>query len=137
MDEKRYIHSLDFIVRDYECDVQGVVNNANYQHFLEHARHDYLLSKGIDFIKLHEEGTDLIVVRIEIDYKFPLRSMDKFVVKSFIEREGNIKVVFYQDIYRKADNKLIINAKVTTAAVKNGRPIYPDMVVERLFPQQS
>ncbi|NSW95739.1 MAG: acyl-CoA thioesterase, partial [Bacteroidales bacterium] len=33
---------LEFTVRDYECDLQGVVNNANYQHYLEHARHEYL-----------------------------------------------------------------------------------------------
>lgn len=28
---------LEFAVRDYELDFQGIVNNANYQHYLEHA----------------------------------------------------------------------------------------------------
>ena len=27
-----YIFSLEMEVRDYECDLQGIVNNANYQH---------------------------------------------------------------------------------------------------------
>jgi len=68
---------LEFKVRDYECDIQGVVNNANYQHYIEHARHEYLLSKGISFVKFHDEGIDMIVARIEIDYKYPLRSGDR------------------------------------------------------------
>ena len=29
--------SLSLKVRDNECDVQGIVNNAIYQHYLEHA----------------------------------------------------------------------------------------------------
>ncbi len=134
MNEKKYIHELEFRVRDYECDIQGIVNNANYQHYLEDARHDYLISKDIDFIKFHEEGTDLIVVRIEIDYKYPLRSRDRFVVKSNVEREGNIRIIFFQDIYRVEDNKLIVKAKVTAAAVKNGKPVYPEQVIEKLIP---
>ena len=124
--------SLEFIVRDYECDLQGVVNNANYQHYLEHARHEFLISKGISFVQLHEEGIDLIVTRVEIDYKYPLRSRDKFVVTVSIQREGNARLVFNQEIYRLSDNKLIIHAKVTGVATKNGRPVPPGKLVEQL-----
>lgn len=40
-------------VRDYECDLQGVVNNAAYLNYLEHARHEMLRLSGIDFAELH------------------------------------------------------------------------------------
>jgi acyl-CoA thioester hydrolase len=129
MDEISYDGSLEFSVRDYECDIQGVVNNANYQHYLEHARHELLISKGISFSGLHSEGTDLIVTRIEIDYKYPLRSHDKFVVRSRIVREGNIRLIFIQDIYRHPDEKLVIKAKVTGVATKNGKPIAPPQTI--------
>ena len=105
--------SLEFKVRDYECDIQGVVNNANYQHYLEHARHEFLLLKGVSFARLHDEGIDLIVTRVEIDYKYPLRSMDSFIVTVDIQREGNVRLAFIQNIYRIPDKKLIVQAKVT------------------------
>jgi acyl-CoA thioester hydrolase len=132
MNNKSYSFTLEFIVRDYECDLQGVVNNANYQHFLEHARHEFLISKGIDFVQLHEEGIDLIVTKVEIDYKYPLRSRDKFIVGVNIAREGNARLLFLQDIYRLSDNKLIVNARVTGVATKKGRPVSPGSLVEKL-----
>lgn len=127
-----YAHSLEFMVRDYECDIQGVVNNANYQHYLEHARHEFLLSKGLSFSKLHEEGIDLIVTRVEIDYKYPLRSHDKFVVKTNLQREGNVRLVFIQDIYRIPDEKPVIKARVTGVATKNGKPSRPGDIFMKL-----
>ncbi|MCP4188209.1 MAG: acyl-CoA thioesterase, partial [Gammaproteobacteria bacterium] len=48
----QYSHQLEFKVRDYECDMQAVVNNGVYQNYLEHARHDFLHSKGINFAEL-------------------------------------------------------------------------------------
>lgn len=132
MEDKNYSFSLEFIVRDYECDLQGVVNNANYQHYLEHARHEFLISKGISFVDLHNEGTDLIVTRVEIDYKSPLRSRDKFIVRLKIEREGNARLVFVQDIYRLPDEKHVVHAKVTGVATKKGRPVSPGILVEKL-----
>lgn len=125
-------YSVAFEVRDYECDLQGVVNNAIYQHYLEHARHVFLLSKGIDFVKLHEEGTDLIVTRVEIDYKFPLHSHDKFVVRINIARDGNLRLVFIQDIYRVPDEKLIVRARVTGIATKEGKPARPGNIFDLL-----
>jgi len=127
-----FLSSLEFTVRDYECDLQGVVNNANYQHYLEHARHEFLLSKGISFARLHDEGTDLIITRVEIDYKYPLRSRDRFVIRTGIRREGYIRLVFIQDIYRLPDEKLIVRAKITGAATQKGKPSRPDDILSIL-----
>lgn len=125
-------HELEFLVRDYECDLQGVVNNANYQHYLEHARHEFLISKGISFSELHDEGLDLIVTRVEIEYKYPLRSRDKFVIRTDIERHGNVRLVFNQDIHRVPDGKPVVKAKITGAATRNGRPVPPGNLVKQL-----
>jgi acyl-CoA thioester hydrolase len=132
MSESSFNFSLEFTVRDYECDLQGIVNNANYQHYLEHARHEFLASKGVSFARLHEEGLDLIVVKVEIDYKYPLRSRDRFVVKLKAERSGNVRFVFIQEICRIPDEKLIATARVTGVATKNGKPVSPVSLVEQL-----
>jgi acyl-CoA thioester hydrolase len=132
MQKGENVHIVEFTVRDYECDVQGVVNNANYQHYLEHARHEFLLSKGVSFMQLHEEGTDLIVTKAEINYKYPLKSRDKFIVKTYIRRQGNARLVFIQSICRLPDEKLIIQAEVTGVATRMGRPVSPGDLVSKL-----
>ena len=132
MTQTNFTFSLEFTVRDYECDLLGVVNNANYQHYLEHARHEYLVSKGVSFAGLHEEGIDLIVTKVEIDYKYPLRSRDRFIVKLRTEREGNVRLLFIQEICRIPDEKLIVSARVIGVATKKGRPVSPRTIAEQL-----
>ncbi len=132
MTEIKPPYNLKFIVRDYECDLQGVVNNANYQHYLEHARHEFLIYKGVSFVQLHDEGIDLIVTKVEIEYKFPLKSRDEFIVTVNIQREGNARILFVQEIYRLPDLKLIVKAKVTGVATKKGRPVPPGDLVFKL-----
>ena len=92
-----YIFELNMKVRDYECDLQGIVNNANYQHYIEHTRHEFLLSKGISFADLHARGIDAVVARLNMAFKTPLKSGDSFVSKLRLVKDG-IKYVFYQDI---------------------------------------
>ena len=132
MIETGYVYSIEFLVRDYEFDIQGVVNNANYQHYLEHARHEFLFSRGISFTELHKQGIDLIVTKVEIEYKYPLKSHDRFVVRINLKREGNARLVFLQDIFRLPDEKLIVHAKITGVATKNGKPVSPGDLVTRL-----
>lgn len=114
-----FCYELEMKVRDYECDLQGIVNNANYQHYIEHTRHEFLLSTGISFAKLHEEGIDAVVARLEMAFKTPLKSGDSFVSKLAVKKD-RFKYIFYQNIYRLPDMKLVIKSEVTTVTVING-----------------
>jgi len=113
-------------VRDYECDLQGVVNNAVYQNYLEHARHEYLKTIGIDFAVLTAQGINLVVTRVEIDYKTSLVSGDRFVVEVRPERVSPVRIGFRQIIYRLPDRKIVVTALVTgTGLNPKGRPQLP------------
>lgn len=132
MDKKMF--TLDFKVRDYECDMQGIVNNSVYQNYLEHARHEYLLSRGIDFAELARQKINLVVLRAELDYKLPLVSGDEFYVDVHVEQSSRVRFDFVQHIYRKRDSKLMLVARITgTSLNERGRPFVPD-VITQLFP---
>lgn len=117
---RKYDFILPMTVRDYECDVEGIVNNANYLHYMEHARHQFLRSEGVSFIELHNKGIDCVVARINIAFKTPLRSDEDFDCCLNVRHDG-LKYVFLQDIYRKSDGKLVIRATVDTVCIINGR----------------
>ena len=122
-----YIFETEMMVRDYECDLQGIVNNAVYQNYLEHARHEFLHEIGIDFTQLCADGIDAVVTRIEMDYKLPLRPRDLFIVKLGMRKQGRIRFVFDQAIFRKDDGKLVLEAQVFAVLTRNGRPIAPTL----------
>ena len=118
-------------VRDYECDLQGIVNNSVYQNYLEHTRHTYIKSLGLDFAVLSEKGINLVVKRVEIDYQTPLKSGDEFTSVLKMERLSPLRFGFVQHIYRIPDNKLVIKALVVGTAInQRGRPELPDDLIK-------
>jgi acyl-CoA thioester hydrolase len=121
-----YQFKLEFAVRDYECDLAGMVNNASYLNYLEHARHEFLKSKDIDFSGLAHKGIYLVVIRVELDYLFSLRSGDTFYVGTNAGRVSRLRFGFQQDIYRLPDEKPVLKAKVIGTAVDaRGKPMLP------------
>ncbi len=122
---------LELQVRDYECDLQGIVNNAVYQNYLEHCRHKFLNSVGLDFAQLHNDGIDAVVIKAELEYKFPLRPGDKFLIRLRMKKQGRLRIIFDQQIIRKADEKLMVNAKITAVLTRNNRPLFSDLLVEK------
>jgi len=130
---KKIEHHSEFTVRDYECDMQGVVNNANFQNYLEHARHLLLKNIGIDFADLTEKGIMLTVIRVELDYKHPLVSGNMFRIDTVMERISPLRFVFIQNIYIIPEEKLVLKGKVYGTSLNNRRkPQMPD-VLEDLF----
>lgn len=121
--------SVDFKVRDYELDMQGIVNNSVYFNYLEHARHEFLLAKGVDFAALARDKVNLVVVRSEMDYKASLTSGDKFQVTVQFEQLSKLKFGFRQQVIRSSDQKLMLDALVTGVALNaQGRPFVPDLL---------
>lgn len=121
-----YRFKLDLKVRDYECDMQGIVNNAVYQNYLEHCRHEFLLSVGLDFNRLTREKIFLVVVRAELDYKTPLRGGDAFWIGLNLERVSPLRFAFLQDIFRSSDQRPVLAARTLGAAMnEKGRPCLP------------
>jgi len=126
-----YDYELEFKVRDYECDLQGIVNNSVYQNYLEHARHEFLLSIGLDFADLFRRGIVAVVARVDLSYKTPLKSGDRFVVRLRVANEG-VKYLFYQDIFRLPDEKLCLKGLVTSTSIINGRLTLSEEIVEAI-----
>jgi len=124
---------IEMKVRDYELDMQGIVNNGVYFNYLEHARHEFLLEKNVDFAALAEQGIHLVVIRSELDYKASLKSGDRFVVEVKVERLSKVKFGFRQRVIRLSDEKVCVEGLVTgTALNERGRP-YLSPELESLF----
>lgn len=117
---KEFRFQTEMKTRDYECDVQGVINNANYQHYLEVTRHEFLESLGVNFQGLHEQGIDVMVSKVTIQYKASLRGGEEFISYLNIKRMG-VRYVFEQEIHRKSNDELCIKAQVECVCVVNGK----------------
>jgi len=130
---KEYRFRLDFQVRDYECDLQGVVNNAVYQNYLEHTRHEFIKQLGLDFADLARREINLVVIRAELDYRRALRSGDRFWVGLILERISPLRFAFRQDIYLAPENQLVLKAWVVgTGLNAKGRPELPEEIDQAL-----
>jgi acyl-CoA thioester hydrolase len=130
---KDYIYEIELDVRDYECDLQGVVNNSVYMNYLEHARHEFLKTMGFDFAELSKINILPMVYKAELEYKSPLRSGDSFIVKIKVEKDGILKAIFLQYIYHKKSQKLMLKGKITAVVIKEGRPVNPHDFLKPLY----
>ena len=128
MTDKSYIFELPMKVRDYEVDAEGIVNNANYLHYMEHTRHEYCYSLGFSFRDMHARGIYPVLSRVTIEYKHPLGLGQKFVSRLNISRRGPV-FVFQQGIFT-TDGKVVAMADIEVATLENGRLTRGDVLAE-------
>lgn len=125
-------YELEFLVRDYECDLQGIVNNSVYQNYFEHTRHEFIKTKGIDFAAMHADGKDLVVVEANLKFKKSLRSGDTFSSFVKVSKQGRIKYNFLQEIVDTDGNVCVIGEFTAVCLIKN-RPSKCKEIDDLLF----
>lgn len=115
-----YDFELPIDVRDYEVDSQGIVNNAVYLHYLEHTRHEFCKEAGFSFAKMHAQGVDPVLRKVEIEYLNSLGLGEQMLSKLRIRRQG-ARFIFDQDIYRIPDMLPVVKSIVTIVCLEDGR----------------
>lgn len=128
------MHNVDFEVRDSELDAQGVVNNSYYFVYMAHARHKYIAQLGIDFIEMAKQGQNLFLIASNLEYKQPLRSGEKFTVKSELVEEGKIKFAFKQTIIKENGTIIATGYNICVCIDENNRrrPYLPVLISQAI-----
>ena len=109
---KKYIFETKMEVRDYECDIEGIVNNANYVHYWQEC--------GLSFAEMHNKGVDAVVARMNLQYKVPLRPDDEIISRLWLEKDG-FKYIFHQDLFRASDETLCFRGEIMLVCLINGQ----------------
>ncbi|HAM50734.1 MAG TPA: acyl-CoA thioesterase [Nitrospiraceae bacterium] len=112
----------------HDTDCGGVVYYANYLKYLEEARTEFFLSKGIVLKKWADTGIHFVVARVEIDYKSPVRYQETIKILTKIKSVGRVALEFSQEITK--DSVLAVKAHTTLVCVGKGfKPVrIPDEI---------
>ena len=112
-------HESRLVVRNYECDANGHVNNAVYLNYLETARVDFLRSVGVTYRELRARGFGLMVVRICIDFKDEARMDDAILVVTEPIKRRFTGGTYSQKVFCEEDaaTRLVADAEVVWVCV--------------------
>ncbi len=107
--------NIDLVIREYECDLQGRVNNAVYLNYFEHARNSFLYERGISLQEMHSAGVDPVVIRAEVDFLQSLYPRMKLRIYTELTIRGAYKMLFYQSIQDKRSQSVYAKGVFTCA----------------------
>jgi acyl-CoA thioester hydrolase len=84
-----------------DTDAGGVVYHAQYLHFFERARSEWLRSAGISQVDLREQEDCLLVVKsLSLEYAKPARYDDELQVWVMMKEIGRASFVVIQELHR-------------------------------------
>ncbi|MCR4437947.1 MAG: thioesterase family protein [bacterium] len=111
-------------VRSYELDSFGHVNNANFLHYLEFARGEFMALRGMGFADFTRWQARPVVVRACIDFRTPAFADDLLRIQGAITSWGRARFTLSYVIYNETRRRLCAEAETVMAFVNiAGRPV--------------
>jgi acyl-CoA thioester hydrolase len=105
--------SVRIKVRGYELDTQGHLNWAEYLHYAEHARWEFLAAAGITQERLLATGIGPVVLDVAVRFRRELRGGDEVDVTCAFEFEGGKTFRIIQD-FKRPDGRVAASLTSTS-----------------------
>jgi len=110
-------------VMSYELDAWGHVNNAVYLNYLEKARNDFMMAKGLGFNHFFEWGRFPVVRRARLDFKRPATAGDCLSIAGRVSRHTEASFTLSYRMTLEATGLEILTAETLHVFVdKKNRP---------------
>ncbi len=84
--------SLQLRVRYVECDPMGVVHHSSYLPWMEMGRTELLRSVGKSYAAMEADGVFLVVTKVEVKYRRPMKYDDLVEIRTKVEKASKIKL---------------------------------------------
>lgn len=102
---------MDVKIYYEDTDCGGVVYYANYLRYMEHARTEYLASRGYSVKKMMDEGTIFMVLRVEVDYKSPARYGDIIEIETWVRDVTRATMIFEHVMREKTSQRVFVECR--------------------------
>jgi acyl-CoA thioester hydrolase len=102
-------------VRYAETDRMGLLHHANYLVFFEQGRTELLRSQGLAYKDLEDQGTLLVLTRIQVRYKNPARYDDLLTLRTTVVRTTMVKIEHRYELLR--DGLLLAEGESTLGCI--------------------
>lgn len=125
------VHERPVRVYFEDTDFSGVVYHAAYLKFLERGRSDFMRCLKVSHAALSQQEMAFGVAHMDIKFIAGAAIDDLLFVTTKIDQHTSARVVFHQAVMRSGTP--ILQAKVTIALIKNGRPQRLPQNIRQLF----
>ncbi len=117
------VHLYRHKVQYYETDQMGIVHHANYIHWFEEARCDFLEAVGLPYAAMETEGIASPVLEISCRYKSKVLYGETVTIESTIQKYTGFRMrVAY--VVRGSDGKVRCTGETEHCFVnRDGRPV--------------
>jgi acyl-CoA thioester hydrolase len=98
-------------VRHYEMDVLGHVNNAVYQHYLEHAAIEHSNQLGFTPARYQALGGTFVMRRIQLEYLRPAIAGDNIAITTWVTEMRGSRAIRRYEIRKTGQSDLLVSAE--------------------------
>lgn len=137
---KPYLHRVQY----YETDMMGVVHHANYLHWMEEARIDFMDQLGFPYSEMERKGYLAPVKALSCEYKRPCSFGDEISVSVSVDSFNGVVVAFAYEMRNQREETVFLARSEHLFLNREGRIVrvkrdLPDFcaAVERILAEQS
>ena len=118
------MHAVEFRVRYPETDQMGVVYHANYLHWCDIGRTEYLRARGATYADLEKNGMLLAVAEATLRYHASARYDQMIRVETTLREVRSRALTFDYEIVHAETRTRFVSASTTLVSLdEGGRPV--------------